>query len=289
MTTATDMFASLTSGVGDDQYHADKVSLSSTGARKILDCPARFKWEIDNPPKSTAVFDFGKLVHRVILGEGAPIQIVEADNWLTKAAKAERDSAREDGAIPVLRSEYDTAQAMRESVMAHRESAELFSEGIAERSGWFSDEPTGTTLRFRPDWLTIHNGRPTCVDLKTTANAKEDDLIRSIVRYGYHAQADFYLRGLAAHGIEDARFVFVFVEKSAPYCVDARDLDEVALTEGAYINRRAIDLFHECTTTGIWPAYGDQIRTISLPPWATRGAMQAQANELINQLEGITA
>jgi hypothetical protein len=40
-------------GVPDEVYHADPVeggSLSSTGARKILDCPAKFKWERDTRP-----------------------------------------------------------------------------------------------------------------------------------------------------------------------------------------------------------------------------------------------
>ena len=165
----------LKSGISDDLYHADTGSLSSTGARKILACPARFKWERDHPPApTTKAFDFGKLSHKLVLGEGSAIQIVEADNWLSKAAKEQRDAARADGAVPVLRSEYDTAKAMREAVMAHPVAGALFTAGSAELSGYWQDEPTDIRLRFRPDWLTGHINRVTCVDYKTTISANPD-------------------------------------------------------------------------------------------------------------------
>ena len=48
-----------------EDYHRDPVpggSLSSTGARKLLppSCPAKFRYEQDNPPTPTAALDFGQ-------------------------------------------------------------------------------------------------------------------------------------------------------------------------------------------------------------------------------------
>ena len=279
----------LKPGISDDVYHGDTTSLSSTGARKLLACPARFKWERDNPPPPRPAFDFGHLVHRLVLGEGSVIQIVEATDWRSKAAQAERDAARADGAVPVLRAEYDAAKAMREAVMAHPTAAVLFADGVAEQSGYWRDEPTDVQLRFRPDWMTTLEGRPICIDLKTTVSADPAEFTRSIVKWQYMAQADWYLQGLAANGIADAAFYFVCIEKTAPYPVSVIELDADALAEGAHRNRRAIDLFATCTETGIWPAYGSGIHTVSLPPWATRASLQADANQLITELEGITA
>ena len=258
----------LKSGISDDLYHLDAGSLSSTGARKILACPARFKWEQDNPPEPKPAFDFGHLVHRLILGEGSTIQIVEATDWRSKSAQAERDAARADGVIPVLRSEYDAGVAMREAVMAHPTAAALLAEGVAEQSGWWVDEPTGVQLRFRPDWLTTSlSGRPICVDYKTTVNANPADFALSVGKFGYHMQHAFYVAGLAAHGIDDAAFLFVAQEKQAPYLVSVIELDADAVLLGARQNRRAIDLFAECMATDIWPSYGDGINTIDLPRW----------------------
>lgn len=279
----------LIANVPDRDYHADRVSLSSTGARKLLACPARFRWERDNQSPPSKAFDIGRVVHTLVLGVGGEVVVVDADNWLTKAAKEQRAAAYESGATPLLTAEYDAALAMRDAVMAHPVAAELFSDGVAEQSGWWADEDTGITLRFRPDWMTELDGRPVCVDLKTTVSADPQDFSRSVVKFGYNMQAAWYLAGLAAHGIADARFLFVCVEKSPPYPVAIIELDAEAIAQGRIDMRRAIDLYKRCLDTDTWPAYGDGIHTISLPPWATRGAVQAEANQLISQLEGITA
>lgn len=258
----------LIAGITDTQYHADRTQLSSTGARKLLSCPARFKWEQDNPPAPKRAWDFGKLAHRLVLGEGSPIQVIDADNWLTKAAKEQRDEAYASGAVPVLRSEHDAACQMRDSVMAHPAAGGIFAEGTAELSGYWRDEPTDVGLRFRPDWMTTVGGVPWCVDLKTTVSANPDDFARSIAKFGYHAQAAWYLRGLKeGYGI-DARFIFVAVEKSAPYPVSVIELDYEAIVEGERMNRAAIDLYAQCVKTDTWPAYDDGITLINLPAWA---------------------
>lgn len=279
----------LTVGVSDQQYHADRTSLSSSGARKVLACPARFAWERDHQAAPKQVFDLGKVAHAVILGEGSPVTVVEADNWMGKAAKEQRAAAYVDGSTPILAADYESVLAMKAAVLAHPLAAVLFADGLPELSGWWRDEPTDVGLRFRPDWLTTLDGRPVCVDLKTTVNADPDEFGRSVVKFGYHQQAAWYLAGLAAHAVDDARFLFVCVEKSAPHLVSVIELDAEAFTEGACLNRQAIDLFAECTATGIWPAYGTGIHTIGLPAWATRNALRADANNLIAQLEGLTA
>jgi hypothetical protein len=258
----------LVAGISDQKYHQDRNTLSSTGARKLLACPARFKYEQDHPPAPKRAWDFGKLAHRLVLGEGSPIQVIEADNWLTKAVKEQRDEAYANGVVPVLRSEYDSACQMRDSVMAHPSAGGIFAEGTAELSGYWRDEPTDVGLRFRPDFMTTVGGNVWCIDLKTTISANPDEFARSIVKWGYHAQAAFYLRGLKeGYGI-DARFLFVAVEKTAPYPVSVIELDYEAIVEGDRMNREAIDLYARCVETNTWPAYDDDIVLINLPAWA---------------------
>lgn len=258
----------LKSGVSDTSYHQDKTTLSSTGARKLLACPARFKWEQDNPPAPKRAWDFGKLAHRLVLGEGSAIQVVDADNWLTKAAKEQRDTAYANNVVPVLRSEYDAASQMRDSVMKHPTAGGIFAEGAAELSGYWRDEPTDVGLKFRPDFMTTVGGRVWCIDFKTTISADPDDFARSIAKFGYHAQAAWYLRGLKEGYDIDARFIFVAAEKTAPYPVSVIELDHEAIVEGDRLNREAIDLYAECIKTNTWPAYDDGITLVNLPAWA---------------------
>lgn len=270
----------LIGGVSDTLYHADRTSLSSTGARKILACPARFKWERDHPPTpTTAAFDFGKLAHTLVLGEGCEVAVLDpavhglkadgepADNPRSTAGWKRADAeARERGALPVHLDDYNAAKAMLDSVMAHPVASELFRDGLAEQSGWWKDELTDVTLRFRPDFLTELSG-PVCVDLKTAASADPAEFMRSVARWAYHLQAAWYTAGLAAHNI-DARFLFVVVEKTPPYPVSVIELDTEAMDEGHRLMRQAVDTYARCMDTGVWPAYGDDITLISLPAWA---------------------
>jgi hypothetical protein len=74
---------------------------------------------------------------------------------------------------------------------------------------------TGTTA---PQWLT---SRP-------RQDASPSGFARSIATFRYHVQASHYLTGL--HGAE--RFVFIAVEKTAPYAVAVYELDAAAMAAG---------------------------------------------------------
>lgn len=275
----TAMRNGLHDNITDIDYHADRNSLSSTGARKLLECPARFRHEQLYPPAGKGVFDFGKLAHKMILGEGADIVEIDAKDYKTKAAQALRDEARAEGKIPALASELVAAKEMTASVRSHPVAAELFRKGEPEKSGYWTDS-TGITLRFRPDWLTQRDGKTVCVDLKTTSSADPSAFTKSVVNYGYHLQAAWYIAGLAACGIE-ADFLFVAVEKTAPYPVSVIELDAEAVSEGARRMRKAVDLYARCLETDTWPAYGDGIHTVSLPYWALKERDQAIYEEAV--------
>ena len=266
----------LIAGISDTLYHADKTSLSSSGARKVLACPARFKYDLDNPSEtSSKALDFGKLAHTLVLGEGGPVVVVEAENWLTKAAKEARAEAIANGALPVLAADMDAAVLMRDAVMRHPTAGALFEKGTPELSGYWRDEPTDVQLRFRPDWMTTSlSGRVVCVDYKTTVNANPSDFAASVAKFGYHCQQAWYEAGLAAHAIDGAAFLFVCQEKQPPYPVSVIELDQQAVALGARLNRAAVDLYARCLQTGVWPAYGEGINTIDLPAWAYRQEKQ---------------
>lgn len=269
----------LKAGISDRDYHADRGTLSASGARSLLACPARFAWERENGGrKPKRHYDLGHLAHKLILGEGADLCIIDAADYRTQAAQEQRDAARAVGAVPVLQHEYDDALVMRRQVFEHPAAGQLLDEGVAELSGYWRDEPTDIGLRFRPDWLTAlpaglggaagWAGRPVCVDVKTAASAQPWDFQTSTAKIGYHCQAAWYLDGLIAHGVEDPAFLFIVVEKVPPYPVSVVHLDDEAIAEGRRLNRQAIDTYARCLETGIWPGYSEDIVSIGLPPWA---------------------
>lgn len=261
-------------------YHADPVaggSLSSSGARKLLppSCPARFRYELDHPPAPREHFNLGHAAHRLVLGDGPELVVVDADSWRTKAARQARDEAHAAGLVPLLAGDYDVVQAMADAIRAHPVAGRLFAPdaGTPEQALIWQDGPSGIWRRALLDWLpTPTPGRRTILlDYKTAASGDPDTLARAVHTYGYHQQAAWYLDGARSLGLADdeAAFLFVCQEKAPPYLVTIAELDITALRIGDLINRRALNVYAACVEADRWPGYaGDEIAHLSLPPWA---------------------
>jgi hypothetical protein len=259
----------------NEEYHADRGSLSSSGARKLLppSCPAAFRYAQDNPQETTKAFDLGNAAHRLVLGEGPDLVRIDADKWTTNAVKAEVAAVRDEGGIPLKPAEYEQVHSMADALRRHPVASVLFdpARGRAEQSLFWRDQRTGVMRRARLDWLPdARSGRLIIPDYKTCRSAEPAALARAVDEFGYHQQDDWYRSGAQALGLADdtAAFVFVCQEKTAPYLVTVVEMDATARRIGAARNRRALEIFAECTASGRWPGYSDEIAYLSLPPWA---------------------
>lgn len=286
--TATTVHTEITGpGVYDipaDAYHADPVpggSLSSTGARRLLppSCPAKFRYWLDHPPAPTDAMQLGTAAHRAVLGVGAELVEVRADTWRTKAAQQQRIEAAEAGAVALLTEQFEQAQAMATALRADKRAAALFDpgHGIPEQALIWRDPESGIWRRALLDFLRHREttGRLVVVDYKTAAKADEESVRQAILRFGYHQQGAWYADGVRALGLaDDVPVVLVVQETDPPYLVNAVQLDQPAMRIGGWLNRQAIDLYAECTRTGHWPGYGDDIRFSGLPYWAESRAIE---------------
>ena len=253
-------------GMSDADYHADPA-LSSTGAKLLLDCPARYRHAMDHPQQAdTDAFRVGRAVHALVLGAGAEVVDI-GPSLTTKAAKEKRDQAITDGHTWLRSGDYDTAHAMAATVLTDPRAAAALTRGEAEVSVWATDPTTGVRMRARPDYM-----RPgLVVDLKTTAApASPDSFALEAGKRGYHLSAAFYLHVLSLAGLADEATVFlhVVVEKQAPYLVNVVQLDVEALAAGRGRTDAALRRFADCTAAGSWPGYeSDHIPLVGLRPW----------------------
>ena len=255
-------------GIPADTYHADTRSLSSTGAKRILDCPARFRWQQDHPTGYVAAFELGHAVHALILGAGADLHVVKADSWRSKAARAERAEALKAGSTPLLEAEYSQVLDMRDALAAHPIAGPLFAreDRVCETSLYWDDPDTGVACRARPDWWSAD--RRLIVDLKTTSrSAAPTEFGRTAAVLGYHLQAAWYLQGVQAIVGVEAAFVHVVQETAPPHLVSVVQLDAEALQVGAEQAHRARSLYARCQETGRWPGYPPTVHSVHLPGW----------------------
>ena len=249
--------------LSDLDYHSSPA-LSASGAKLILKSPAHYRWAMDHPTTSQT-FNLGHAVHSLVLGSGRQVVRIYFDDYKTKDARLLRDVLLTADAIPLTRPEWQQVRAMADAVLSHPLAAALFADGQPELSLFTHDDVTGVELRTRPDWI-----GSVIVDLKTTVNANPADFDRIAWTYHYEQQAAWYIDEAARAGVvaDDARFLFVNVEKSPPYLVSVTELDAEALRIGRTRNREAIDTFARCIATDEWPGYPAVEHLVPLPTYA---------------------
>jgi hypothetical protein len=272
-------------------YLADPVpggSLSASGARLLTppSCPARFRWHADNngrPPKNE--FDFGHAAHKEVLGDGAPVVVVDARDWRTKAAREAKEKARADGHTPLLADDWVTVQAMAAALRRHPIAGALFEPGtgLPEQTLIWRDEETGVMRRARLDWLRDPNGgRLIIPDYKSCQSASPEAAGKALHSHGYYRQAPWYCDGATALGLagdDEPAFLLVMQEKTAPYLVATYQPDPFAMQAGRALNRRAVDIYRRCQESGYWPGYAvptadrvlhadRDVLPLPLPGWA---------------------
>lgn len=259
--------------VPEAEYHADPVvggSLSVSGAKLLLQAPAKYDYARHHPHKSTKAMDLGTTVHGLVLGTGAEIAVLDFPDWRTNEAKKARLAAVELDCVPMLAKDYDEAKAIADAVLSHPTAGGLFTEGDAEVSMFWRNEEFGIWLRGRADYMTYFGETPTIVDFKTTADGSPEEFARSVYKYGYHRQDPHYREGwavLLGCDPDDIDFVFVAVETEAPYCLAQYRVIPADVDRGREQNRIARERYRDCMKSGRWPGYSEEIEDLELPAY----------------------
>jgi exodeoxyribonuclease VIII len=219
----------------------------------------------------------------MLVGSAVHTHVLELDQWdaryvtapegidrRTKQGKAEWEafSTAATGRTVISRTDAEQVMRMGHAVFAHPAAAMLLKQlpGKAETTWMWTDEATGLQCKCRPDWLT--DDHSLIIDLKTTEDASVAGFRKSIANWRYHVQAAWYLDGIEkATGTRPDQFIFVVVEKRAPYACAVYAADAEMIAAGAAAAARDLEVLATCKAANAWPGYSDQIETISLPPW----------------------
>lgn len=253
--------------VTNEAYQNDFRSyISSSDIRRLLRSAAHYR----SPTKmESAAMAFGTLVHTFVLephvAEARYRARAEVDGR-TKEGKAVRDweasLAAQQGVQFISRSDYDAAVSIATAVRSHLGCVSILASGLAEVSGT-ADNFNGINARIRPDYLADGH----IVDLKTCVDARGDAFVRSVLNYGYDVQAAYYLDVAEAIDGKKRKFFWVAVEKDAPYAVAVYEASDAMIEHGRRQYKRAIELYKECASLDLWPAYSQQVQTLELPNW----------------------
>jgi len=269
----------------NDAYHAHPA-ISKSGldliARSPLHFWARYLDPNRVPTEPTAAMRLGTAVHTHVLELHQWQQrYITAPEGIDRRYKVGKEAwaafeAQSEGRTVISREDADLVMAMGRAVFGHPAAAMLLGlPGKAETTHMWTDAATGLQCKCRPDWLT-DDGR-LIVDLKTTENASPREFARSIAEWRYHVQAAWYLDGIEqATGTRPEQFIFICVEKKAPFACAVYAADAEMIAAGAQTAARDLEVLATCKAADAWPGYNNQIEPISLPAWMRPGSTQQQ-------------
>jgi hypothetical protein len=262
-----------------EDYHADPCpnpSLTQSVAKVLLQRSPLHAWHAhpklnpDYQHDDATKFDIGNIAHKMLLGRGKEIVVLEGfDDWRKKDAQALREVAASEGKLAVL-----GKHAARADRMVNAARAQLELRGLGDLFGadgdseavvaWIED---GFWFRQMIDWLS--DDRLIFADYKTTdESAAPDALARKMVNDGWHIQAAMGERGLSAIGFDTARFLFVVQEASVPYALSVVEVGPDALTMGRKMLDAAAITWKRCMAADRFPGYPLDITTPEFPGWA---------------------
>lgn len=259
-------------------YFGQRDRLSNSGIKELLRCPARFKAMMDgeDEEKTTPALLLGSLFHAMTLEpERVPTTYAMRKNpGNTKAGKEEAAEAAEKGITLIAMDMWQQAAAMSESARRNPFlTTALAQDGFSAETSIYWEQD-GVPCKARLDGIAEIPGFGLCViDLKSTTDASPEGIARHMFDFGYHRQAAWYSHAMAMVNKPVQAFVFVFVEKDAPYVSTAITVAEDAIGLAHDEIRKALRLYKDCAASGIWPGYtSDIVTTVDLPAFAYRRA-----------------
>ncbi len=264
--------------LSNEEYHASK-GISKSGLMLFAENPEKFNWQynLGNRDISKKHLDVGQAFHTATLEPGKFDEGFVVAPDLNKNSNAYKEWKEQNKDRTIINpSDYETVMGMAEKVRRHPVAKNLVLEGYAEASVYAIDEETGELVKVRPDWV---NG-DVIVDLKSTTDASPGKFFRDMFTFSYFVQAGMYPEVFNWAQPETIReFVFIAVEKEAPYSVGLYQASKEDREFGRDAFRRHLNQFAEYKKLNYWPSYNlGRIIQTALPSWARKSEISAGLN-----------
>lgn len=259
------------------EYFADPCevpSLSQSIAHTIVAESLLHAWQVHpklggQPREPTDATDTGHIIHKLLLGKGAAVEVIEADNFRTKIAQTARDEAIAAGRVPILAHKYADLQTAADTIRSNLAVEGISLRGQSEVAFEFTEQGINgpVVCKARMDHVLFDQG--VIYDVKKIRSAHPKQCAKHMVEYGYDIQHTAYTRCLGRllperEGRID--FQFLFVETEPPYAVLVARPNGAMRELGAARWQRAVNLWEHALATSHWPAYAANGAVTELEP-----------------------
>jgi hypothetical protein len=217
--------------------------------------------------KKANPLEFGNALHSYVLERNEFFNryiALPKINRVTKAGKAAYEDLliRAEGKQIICEDALKEIESMNLSIESNSDAKALISDAEYEKSLFWTDPDTGILCKVRPD---IWHNNFIC-DLKTAQCGALKDFQKSVFAYSYHIQAGMIQEALKhVLGVEMDNFIFVAIEKEAPYAVGVYRLDPMAVSLGVTQFKNILQGIKQCQESNNWPSYPTE--WINVPKW----------------------
>lgn len=254
-----------------EDYHRGP-GISRSGLMELKRSPYHYWYQYLNPnyepEPSTLSQIVGNALHTLILepNEFEKRYFVMPElNKTTKEGKVRWKQIQSELGQKKLLSmnQYQVVQKMTESFNQHELANQFLENAEIEQSIYWTDPDTNVLCKCRPDILRCN----LICDLKTAQDGSPRSFQYATFNYGYYIQAAMIQEALMEiKNVQIKDFLFLVIEKSAPYAISIYQLDEASIEQGRHEFKQLLLRYKHCLETNDWPAYG--IQEISLPRYA---------------------
>lgn len=250
--------------LSNTDYHA-RPEISSSDVKAVAaKSLAHWKHKVW---KGSATFALGSAVHAFVLEPHKDLVTRGPEDRRGNKWKEAQLAADLDGKILLTEGDYDLAEKIAEPIIKNEVVKSWITDPlfVAEASFFATDPETGAKIKCRPDGYLPESG--IVFDIKTTQDASPDGFPREIRKYGYDLQAAFYLRCLRAAGHKATAFIFVCVEKEAPYAVGLHALTDRYISAADLRVTDTLEKISKALVANSFTTDWPLINHVDLPRW----------------------
>jgi hypothetical protein len=267
----------------NDVYHLDVNRIGKSGLDLIHRSPMHYWAKYLDPlrerEEKTKALIQGSLIHTAIL-EPHKLQ----DEYCIAPKVDRRTTKGKDdwntfmlmnaGKQAIEEEDFRMSICIKNAVAKHPTASALLNKPGAVEQPIFWTMPVtlkdGTSMmincKAKPDKLTDDGF---ILDPKSTDDASMFKFGRSAFNYRYHVQAAWYTDGYTAvYGKPPQAFVFIAIEKTAPYGIAVYYADEETIQLGRKAYMEDLQVYAESLRSGLWPCYPVEIQSLSFPKFA---------------------
>jgi exodeoxyribonuclease VIII len=243
-------------------------ALNQSAAKHLLVSASHYQAYINAPHEETKALRFGTFVHSAVLEPHTLNDLYatapDCDRRTKEGKAAWSDFCEHNAGKTILDAE--------ESATGHLVAS--FARLALKNHGVKFDE---TEVMYQVDY----NGIPLKAaidgvagdylwDIKTTDDASAAGMLKAIRNYRYNLQAYWYrLVYELATGKRPLGFRFLFVEKEPPYATAVCEIGPELMSWAVSDFEKAVNLYRECSASGVWPAYPEDVQVIDVKSTTT--------------------